>query len=350
MLKNFFVVFTPFVFILYNCQNRQGPSIEKDTVYIQTAPLRKGVFQEIIHSSGQITASEEIKLSFKTGGIIEQIQVKEGERVSKGQLLASLKLTEIQAQTKQVELALEKAARDLGRVRNLYKDSVATLEQMQNAQTAYDIAKTNLEILRFNLENSYIKAPADGIVLKIMNDINEITAAGYPVILFGSSKHKWIVKTSVTDREIVKISPGDSAQIQIRSYADTVFQGIVVEKGSLADPYTGTYEVEIQMDDMGYEMASGFIVKNEIFSSVKNEYYIVPYKALLDPSGEKGFIYAFEQGKAVKYPVSVRDIRENAALVELNQKQIEHIVTEGAEYIYEGCEIQLSGKNARIKK
>ena len=71
--------------------------------------------------------------------------VKEGDRVKKGQLLDTLKSTEIAAQVQQVNLALEKAQRDYQRASKLYKDSVATLEQLQNAKTGVDIARQNLQ-------------------------------------------------------------------------------------------------------------------------------------------------------------------------------------------------------------
>ena len=107
---------------------------------------------------GKLASKEELKLSFKTGGIISEIFVDEGQTVKKGQVLAKLNLSEIQAQVNQAILGLDKAERDYRRANNLYKDSVVTLEQLQNTTTALDIAKSNVKIAEFNLQFSTIKA------------------------------------------------------------------------------------------------------------------------------------------------------------------------------------------------
>ena len=66
----------------------------------------------MIVASGLISTEDEARLSFKIGGVIEKILVEEGQQIRKGQLLASLNSTEIDAQTKQAELGLAKAKRD----------------------------------------------------------------------------------------------------------------------------------------------------------------------------------------------------------------------------------------------
>jgi len=88
--------------------------------------------------------------------------VKEGEDVSKGQLLASLDLTEIDAQVSQSKNNLEKTKRDLERGQRLLKDSAATLEQIQNLQTAFNVADENFRIASFNRQFSTIHANASG--------------------------------------------------------------------------------------------------------------------------------------------------------------------------------------------
>ena len=92
--------------------------------------------------------------------------VREGDQVRKGQLLATLKSTEISAQVQQVQLSLDKATRDYERASNLYKDSVATMEQWQNAKTGLDIAKQNYQQASFNQQYSKIYANQDGLSLK----------------------------------------------------------------------------------------------------------------------------------------------------------------------------------------
>ena len=107
--------------------------------------LKKSSGTQVIKTSGQLTTNDETILGFKTSGIVSSILVKEGDFVKKGQLLATLDLREINALVSQARHGYEKAQRDFRRVQNLYRDSVVTLEQLQNAETGLAVAKEQLE-------------------------------------------------------------------------------------------------------------------------------------------------------------------------------------------------------------
>jgi multidrug resistance efflux pump len=77
-------------------------------------------------------------------------------------------MTEIKAWETQAQFALDKALRDQQRVQNLYADSVATLEQLQNASTSVDMAGKALEIAQFNVTYSEVRSPIDGKIVTQM--------------------------------------------------------------------------------------------------------------------------------------------------------------------------------------
>src|SRR6187551_1215971 len=133
-------------------------AVDESTIAVKLAPVKTGDYALPIVSSGLISTEIESRLSFKTGGIISRIYVTEGQSVSAGQVLATLDLTEINAQEAQAKDGLEKAKRDLGRAQRLYADSAATLEQIQNAQTAFNVAEETVHIVSFNKRYAAIQA------------------------------------------------------------------------------------------------------------------------------------------------------------------------------------------------
>src|SRR4030095_7384434 len=102
------------------------PVVKTEAIQLKLLPVNQDTTSSVITASGLLSTENEARLSFKISGIIEKIFVKEGDRVRKGQLLATLKSTEIASQVQQVELTVEKAQRDYQRANNLYKDSVVT--------------------------------------------------------------------------------------------------------------------------------------------------------------------------------------------------------------------------------
>ena len=102
-------------------------------------------------------------------------------------MLASLDLSEIEAKLASAKNGFSKANRDYQRVKNLYEDNVATLEQLQNTKTAYEVAEANLKIAKFNFTHSKIIAPENGKILKKIGNEGELTAPGAPMFLFGTT-------------------------------------------------------------------------------------------------------------------------------------------------------------------
>jgi len=97
-----------------------------DIVHLVVEPVQNIRIVPSIRSTGKLASEVEFRLSFKTGGIIDEIFVEEGEKVGKGQTLAKLELSEIESRVDQARLSVNKAERDFQRAKNLFQDSVVT--------------------------------------------------------------------------------------------------------------------------------------------------------------------------------------------------------------------------------
>lgn len=327
--------------IIFSCRSRSGDNPIVQTVPVRIEQVKSEEVQLSIRSSGRLSPASEQKLSFRTGGIVEKIYVTEGQLVKEGQLLAELKKNEIQALTNQAKEAYEKAKRDFDRIKNLYADTVATLEQYQNAQTALIVADSQLEIARFNLRHSTIKAPTNGKILRKLSENNELVAPGYPVFLFGSEKGLWQLKVNVTDREIVLISTGDSAHVTFDAHPGILFRAVVSEKSALADPYTGLFEVTLGLSPSGSEFVAGFIGKAVIFSKKKEIFISVSIEALLEAHGNEGILHVLQNKQAVRRNISILRIEGGRVLVEEGLEQNEWVITEGTSFVKPKSQIQV---------
>lgn len=328
--------------LITGCKTEPKPEKSSEPVKVKLIPVSRETISIPIHSSGTIISNEELKLSFKIGGIVSKIPVKEGDRVKKGDLLASLNLAEIQAKVKQAENAYEKTKRDNERASNLYKDSVATLEQLQNSITAVNVTKADLDIAIFNLEYSRILAPEDGVILKQVVNENELIAPGYPVFLFGTKGAGWKIKAGVTDRDIVRINIGDSAKIVVDAYPTETFTGIVNQVGEFSDPLTGTYRIELSIMNNGQKLASGFIADVEISPSEKKPFFLVPIESIIGAEGNSAYVFVVtNEGHAKKIHVEVGSIFGGRVIVTNGLDSISEIVSEGVAYLKDGDRVSI---------
>jgi RND family efflux transporter MFP subunit len=289
-----------------------------------------------VRATGLLSTSTEMKLSFKTGGIISRLHVREGESVRKGEVLARLDLSEIQAQVNQARIGLEKAERDLTRAGNLYRDSVATLEQYQNAESAFGLAKSRKNVADFNLRYSQIKAPSEGQVQKLLVEANEVIAPGYPAIIFASTENDWVVRASLTDKDIVKLALGDTCRVFMDAFPGVVFTGEIIELGSVADPVTGTYEAELLLLQTRSEFRTGFISRVEVYPAKLSRSVVVPIEALLDANDNSAYLFTLEKGVVARKRVRIGAILDGQVVVLDGITEGELVVTDGAKYLTSG--------------
>lgn len=320
------------------------PPNTQEEIPVKVTTVGKENAAEEVTASGLVSSDTEARLSFKTGGVIDKILVDEGSSVKQGQLLAKLNLTEISAQVSQAQEGVTKAERDLKRAQNLYRDSVATLEQVQNATTALQVAKENLKIAQFNQSYSEIHAPMSGKILKKLMNEGELTSPGNPVFMMhAASPSDWIVKAGITDKDFVRLKVGDKAQITFDAYPNQVFTGTVSELPQSADPMSGLYPVEFKFNTQGKKFTYGMFATVKLGKTLTahSEYIAVPIDAIIEGNGANAFVFVPDGNKVKKTPVRIAFLRDSQALLAGGITDGTQVITDGSAYLTEKSIIKI---------
>ena len=335
---------------LQNCSTEaptetdQKEQTSNGLIAVDTAGIAYVSGSNPVIASGMVTSDAEQRLSFKIGGVIESIAVDEGDYVKKGQVLARLNQTEIDAQVQQATKALAKAERDLARVEGLYKDSSATLELYENAQTGRDIAKESLRIAKFNSQYATIKATRSGKVIKKLMNEGEVCGPGNPVlVIFETGANDWVVEVFVSDRDWARLRTGASAKINLDAYPDTDFRGRVSDLAPAADPMNGLYKVELRISTAGKRMAPGLFAKAEIASTQKGSKSRIPIEAVMEGDGKNAWVYTVNpDGKSIrKVAVRIARIENEFVVLENLPEGLDHVITSGAPYLNEQKQVRI---------
>ena len=334
--------------IVQSCSESSGKSNRKftagESIPVKVINLEKKNMQIPVNASGQFTTDDETNLAFKTGGVIEKIFVKEGDRVRAGQLLATLNLTEINAQVSQARLAYEKAVRDFNRVSNLYRDSVATLEQFQNAQTGLDVATQQYEAAKFNRNFSEIHAVSDGFVLKKSANAGQVISPGTTVFTTnGAGSKKWLLKVGVSDKDWARIQLNDVAEIFTDATPGESFSGFVSKRSEGTDSYTGSFSIEITLKGQApATIASGMFGKAVITPAKTINAWAIPYDALLDGDEHSGYVFVTDDMKtARKAEVTLGVLDTDNIIVSEGLEGARGLIVSGSAYLRDQSQIQI---------
>jgi RND family efflux transporter MFP subunit len=348
-MKNLFIlVFISGIWLLQACSDSEGKNnkaiVPADEIPVRVINLEKKQVQSSVQASGQFTTDDETNLSFKTGGVINKIYAKEGDAIREGQLLATLNLTEIDAQVSQARLGFEKAVRDYERVTNLYRDSVVTLEQFQNAKTGLDVATQQYEAAKFNRSYSEIRALSSGFVLRKMASEGQVIQPGTAVFQTnGAGKGKWMLKTSVSDREWSMLSINDKAIIFTDAEPGKSFPAIVSRKSEGTDPFTGSFTIELKLTGtQPASIATGMFGKAVITPSHSILAWSIPYDALLDGDAKSGYVFVTDDLKSArKAKVTVAGIDHEHVLVSGGLENAKALVISGSAYLRHNSPIKI---------
>lgn len=345
-MKNFMYLLTAVAITWQGCTSsaqQEETTRATEVVPVKIMPLAQSAVRPTLKLSGQLTTDDETLLAFKTGGIVQSVLVKEGDAVRKGQLLAALDLTEIQAQVAQARLSLEKAQRDFTRVSRLYADSVATLEQFQNAQTGLAVAEQQHKAASFNLEHSQIRAAADGFVLRKLVSEGQVVGPGVPVLQTnGAKKGNWLLRAGASDRQWAALTVGDTATAEVDAFPGTPVRATLTRKSEGADAATGLFTVEFSLKPTADKWAAGLFAKLVVTPARAQKAWAIPYDALLDGDAQTGYVFITNDNKqALRTPVEIQEIQKNAILVSRGLESARNLIITGNAYLKDSAAINV---------
>lgn len=304
---------------------------------VETIATGLGTEAVPIQAPGVFERRTESMLSFKTGGLIASIAVRPGDVVQAGQVLATLRLDEIEAQVAQARAGANKARRDLARVEALQGERVATLENAQDAGTALDLAEAGLRAAEFNLTHSVILAPAAGRILRRYAEPEENAAPGRPILGFAAEEGGWIARVGVSERDVVRLQPGDRAELAWRGGAPV--EARVRQIAEAVDPATRTVGVELELTGPAPAgLRSGFVADARLFPAPGAARSIVPLAALVEGADRRAHLFLLAgDGRSVRrVVVTVEAIDRDSAYLYETLPAGARVVVTGAEFLSDG--------------
>lgn len=315
----------------------------EETLTVEVQPVSRKLLSEPIIASGVLASKSEMKLAFKTGGMIRRVHVQEGQFVKEGQLLAELDLSEIDAQVRQAKLGLEKSERDLERVKKLYADDAATLTNVQDATTGFDVAKQSVQVAEFNQKLSRIYAPTSGRILRKISEQGELITPFAPAFILGTGESAYIVNVGLADRDVVKVKTGDVATVYLDAYPNESFQARITQIAQTVNPATGTFEAELQIQPNGRKLISGFVAKAEISTGKGASTLAVPIEALVEADKNTAFVYVYNASNQTvsKVPVNIGNIFGNNVSIISGINEGTQIVTKGANFLSDKSKVKV---------
>ena len=285
---------------------------------------------------GYLEEGQSVEMAFKYGGTLQQLNVKEGGAVRKGQTLACVSSPQMESTQRSAQATFEQAQDAYDRLKKVHdkgslpeikwREMVADLEK---AQSALDLANAMLA-------DNIIKAPFDGTVASLNVEVGENIAPLRPVMRLINTKGM-TVKISVPENEIVKVQLSDTAEIVIPALGDKRLKGKVVEKSMTASLLTHSYPVKVLIEQPDETLVPGMIGKVVLKADVSKG-IIVPANAVLI-NRESKFVWVVKNGRATRRQITLSGYSGNGVIVNDGLMAGDTVIVEGYQKVSEGMKV-----------
>jgi RND family efflux transporter MFP subunit len=328
--------------------SEQGQKQEEKAVPVQVATVHEAAESGGVVAYGTLRSDKEAALSFKISGLLKTLQVDTGDRIAKGEVLAELDMREIDAQADRAASAVEKARRDVERLEPLVAKGFVSRQRIQDARTALDMAVSDRQAVEFNRSLARIVAPSDGIVLSRHVDVNEIVAPGTPILTVSQGAAGYILKAAISDRDVARLRIGDSAEVRLDAFPGQPVQGTVRRIAAASEARTGTFEIEIALENVPVTAASGFMGEARIRPAAAQENLSVnlaiPASAIVEGHGATATVYVVDPASSIvrQTRIGIAGIVGENVIVTGGLARGELVVSIGAPYLREGAKVKIT--------
>lgn len=338
---------------LTGCESPTGPNTVPDPPVVEGAPAaqapvdvrleRPTPFPENHNAAfiGRVEAGEEVPLGFLSAGVVQELRVDVGDRVSKGQVLAWLESTDLDAAETAARQQVVHASSHLRRLEELYGDRYVSLAELESARTNAAVAQQELRRTKHALRYAQIVAPSNGTVLARHVRAGEVVAAGQDVLRVSGVHRAWLVRAEVPDRVISSIGVGQEASILIDGTPDAALGGRISRIAGAANASSGNLMLEVEILQPTEVLRSGMIARVQFQPSAGTTPLLsVPLGALLDVEGKDGFVFVERLGRAHRQKVTIGALANGRAEVVSGLKADANVVVAGASYVVEGNQVR----------
>ena len=362
--------------VLYGLRARQAFSaVEVETTTVAVSrQVEASAGTPILTASGYVVARRKAVVSAKIQGRLSELRVEEGSVVREGQTLARLESIDYEAQVTRSKAAVLRAEAELSENRrqlrladDMAKQKVISDDQREAAASRVKIAEAqlaqasaDLSFAEAQLQNTVIRAPFSGVVVKKMAEVGESVAPIPPGVNISTSSGAIValadlqtleVEADVAEANVAKVASGQPAEVTVEAIPDRRYKAVLRQVIPTADRTKATVMVKVTILDKDKDLKPEMSAKVTFLEPEKKEkpdaaaaqpVVLVPRSAVATRDG-KPTVFLVREGKAQARAVVLGTERQGQVIVQDGLAGGETIVAKPGDELKDGSPVRVKG-------
>ncbi len=318
---------------------------EKNVPLITFFTAKTETFNHFLELQGSVETKQNVVLNAEMSGILQQIYVKEGQKVSKGQLLARIDDGGMSQQLAQMQIQADLAKTTYERQKRLWDQKIGSEIQYLQAKSNYEGQQSAVNQMKSQLGKSTVNAPFAGTVDDIITEAGSVVSPGQTPILRIVNLNDMYINTDVPENYIADVVEGKSVEVTFPVLGKTM-DAKIRQTGSFINPDNRTFKAEIEVPNKDKSIKPNLTARLKINDYTSENALLIPQNIISENAEGDQYIYILNQKegqKAIAKQTIIKTGKTQGDKIEVLEG-----LTNGDEVIEEGARSVKDGQTVKI--
>jgi len=327
---------------------------KRDTVkklpLITTFTAKTEVFNHYLEIQGNVKTKQNILVYPEMPGILRKILVKEGQNVTKGQLLATIDDGGLSNQVAQLEATSQLAKTTFERQKRLWKQKIGSEIQFLQTKTNYEAQSSSLKQLKKQQSKAFIRAPFSGVIDDVIKEPGTVIAPGPGSEVFRIvNLSNMYVEAEVPERYIASITKDKEVKVEFPVLGKSV-NSKIRQVGSFINPNNRSFKIEVPVANKNGNIKPNLTAKLQINDYTEEKAILIPQSIISENAKGEQYIYVVKDKKTNNEAIAERLIIKTGKTqgdnieVTKNLSADVEIIMEGARSVNNGQVVRVINK------
>ncbi len=315
---------------------------------VTTFKTKAEKFIHYLELQGDVMTKQNVLIYPEMAGTLYRVYVKKGQKVKKGQILASIDDGGLSSQLAQLKTQADLAKTTFDRQKRLWEQNIGSEIQYLQAKTQYEAQTNTVKQLESQLAKSSIRAPFSGVIDDIIKDQGTVVSPGPGSEVFRIvNLSNMYVEVEVPESHLTNVVPGKTAQVSFPVLGETV-ETQIRQTGNFINPSNRSFTVEIPVPNDKGTIKPNLTAIAKINDYTKEDAILIPQSVVSENAAGEQYVYLAENNGSDTQGIAKRVIIETGKTQGDNVEVVSGLVA-GNNIIVEGARSVRDNQQVKVR-
>jgi len=319
----------------------------KKVPLVSTFTVKEEEFNHYLELQGNVSTKDLLVIYPEYAGILSKVYVKDGQRVSKGQVLAKIDDGGLSQQLAQLKIQMDLAETTFARQERLWEQNIGSEMQFLQAKSNFEAQQQMVKQIQIQLNKTIVKAPFSGTIDDVISEQGSVVAPGQSQLMRIVNLNNMYIETDVPESYISTIVKNKSVVVEFPVLGKTI-QAKIREAGHYINPANRTFKVKISVPNEDKSIKPNLTAKLKINDYTNEKALLIPQSIVSEDANGQQYIYVIldknENNLGIVKKVIIQTGKTQGDIIEVLNG-----LEKGAEIINEGARRVEEGETVEIK-